>query len=146
MLNKAVQAEISAIIQYTNQHEKASLLALREKNAALEVITESNKPSVVSKMLKEIFMVEMDHLEKISERIYLIEGEAVFTPDPLPQVGENADEFLRLDHEAENYAIVLYRKIIEEALKRGDTTTRYMFEEIVRQEEEHYWRFDDFVR
>jgi bacterioferritin (cytochrome b1) len=146
MLNKAVQAEISAIIQYTNQHEKASLLALREKNAALEVITESNKPSVVSKMLKEIFMVEMDHLEKISERIYLIEGEAVFTPDPLPQVGENADEFLRLDHEAENYAIVLYRKIIEEALKRGDTTTRHMFEEIVRQEEEHYWRFDDFVR
>jgi bacterioferritin len=146
LLNKAVQAEISAIIQYTNQHEKASLLALREKNTALEVITESNKPGVVSKMLKEIFMVEMDHLEKISERIYLIEGEAVFTPDPLPQVGENADDFLKLDHEAENYAIVLYRKIIEEALKRGDTTTRHMFEEIVRQEEEHYWRFDDFLR
>jgi bacterioferritin len=97
-------------------------------------------------MLKEIFIVEMDHLEKISERIYLIEGEAVFTPDPLPQVGENADDFLKLDHEAENYAIVLYRKIIEEALKRGDTTTRHMFEEIVRQEEEHYWRFDDFLR
>jgi bacterioferritin (cytochrome b1) len=31
-------------------------------------------------------------------------------------------------------------------LKRGDTTTRNMFEEIVRQEEEHYWSFDDFVR
>src|SRR4030067_3542868 len=76
LLNKAVQAEISAIVQYTNQNEKASLLALRKKNTALEVISESNKAEVVSKLLKEIFLVEMDHLEKISERIYLIEGEA----------------------------------------------------------------------
>ena len=146
LLNKAVQAEISAIIQYTNQHEKASLLALREKNTALEVVTESNKPSVVSKMLKEIFIMEMDHLEKISERIYLIEGEAVFTPDPLPQVGESADDFLKLDHEAENYAIMLYRRIIAEALKLGDTKSRRMFEDIVLQEEEHYWRFDDYLK
>ncbi len=146
LLNKAVQAEISAIIQYTNQHEKASLLGLRKKNTALEVVKETNKADVVSKMLKEIFMVEMDHLEKISERIYLIEGEAVFTPEPLPKVGADADEFLKLDHEAENYAIVLYRKIIAEALKRGDTKTRRMFEEIVSQEEEHYWRFDDYLK
>jgi bacterioferritin len=146
LLNKAVQAEISAIIQYTNQHEKASLLALREKTTPLEVVTESNKPTVVSKMLKEIFMQEMDHLEKISERIYLLEGEADFIPDPLPHVGANADDFLKLDHEAENYAIVLYRKIIEEALKIGDNKTRRLFEDIVMQEEEHYWKFDDFVR
>jgi bacterioferritin len=146
MLNKAVAAEISAIIQYTNQHEKASLLALREKDTALEVVTESNKAKVVSEMLKGIFLVEMEHLEKISERIYLLEGEATFDPDPLPQVGETADDFLKLDHEAENYAIVLYRKIVEEALKRGDTKTRHMFEEIVMQEEEHYWSFDDFLR
>jgi len=146
LLNKAVAAEISAIIQYTNQHEKANLLALREKDKALEVVTEANKAKVVSEMLKGIFLVEMEHLEKITERIYLLEGEATVVPDPLPQVGETADDFLKLDHEAENTAIVLYRKIIEEALKRGDTTTRTMFEEIVRQEEEHYWKFDDFLR
>ncbi len=146
LLNKAVQAEISAIIQYIVQHEKASLLALREKSTALEVITESNKPSVVSKMLKEIFLIEMEHLEKIAERIYLIEGEAVLTPEPIPQIGADADDFLKLDHEAENYAVVLYRKIIAEALKIGDTKTRRMFEDIVIQEEEHYWRFDDYLR
>jgi bacterioferritin len=146
LLNKAVQAEISAILQYTNQHEKASLLALRKKNTPLEVISESNKAEVVSKMLKEIFLVEMDHLEKIAERIYLIEGEAVFTPEPIPKVGANADDFLKLDHEAENYAVVLYRKIIAEALKCGDTTTRRLFEDIVTQEEEHYWRFDDYLK
>ena len=146
LLNKAVAAEISAIIQYTNQHEKASLLALRTKNTALEVITEGNKAKVVSELLKSIFVVEMQHLEKISERIYLLEGEATYNPDPLPQVGENADDFLKLDHEAENTAIVLYRSIIAEALKRGDTATRRMFEDIVVQEEEHYWKFDDFVK
>jgi bacterioferritin len=88
----------------------------------------------------------MEHLEKISERIYLLEGEATTNPDPLPQVGETVDDFLRLGHEAENDAIVLYRKIIGEALRRGDTATRRMFEDIVQQEEEHYWKFDDFLR
>jgi len=146
LLNKAVAAEISAIIQYTNQHEKAALLALREKSKALEAITESNKAKVVSDLLKTIFLVEMEHLEKISERIYLIEGEAITEPFPIPEVGKTVDDFLKLDHEAENYAIVLYRKIIAEALKQGDTTTRHMFEEIVRQEEEHYWKFDDFLK
>jgi bacterioferritin len=146
LLNRAVAAEISAIIQYTNQHEKASLLALREKISALEVVKEANKAKVVSDLLKTIFLVEMEHLEKISERIYLLEGECTVTPDPIPQIGETADDFLKLDHEAENIAIVLYRRIIAEALKRGDTTTRRMFEDIVIQEEEHYWTFDDFVK
>ena len=146
MLNKAAASEISAIIQYTNQHEKASLLALRKKSTALEVITEANKAKVVSELLKEVFMQEMEHLEKISERIYLLEGETTSVPDPLPQVGETADDFLKLGHAAENDAILLYRKIIEEAFKRGDTTTRHMFEEIVLQEEEHYWKFDDFLK
>jgi len=146
LLNKAVAAEISAIIQYTNQHEKASLLALREKNTALEVVTEKNKAKVVSELLIPIFKAEMEHLEKISERIYLLEGEATTEPDPLPQIGETVDDFLKLDHEAENYALVLYRKIIDEAMKRGDSKTRRMFEDIIGQEEDHYWTFDDFLR
>jgi bacterioferritin len=146
LLNKAVAAEISAIIQYTNQHEKASLLALREKISPLEVVSESNKAKVISDLLKTIFLVEMEHLEKISERIYLLEGECTVVPDPLPQVGETADDFVKLDREAENIAIVLYRQIVAEAAKRGDTTTKRMFEDIVIQEEEHYWTFDDYMK
>jgi len=145
LLNKAAASEIFAILQYTNQHEKASLLALREKKTALEVVTEGNKASVVSALLKEVFMQEMEHLEKIAERIYLLEGETTAVPDPLPQVGDEPDDFLRLDHAAENDAILLYRTIIAEALKRGDTLTRRMFEDIVMQEEEHYWKFDDYL-
>ena len=146
LLNKAVAAEITGIIQYTNQHEKAAFLELRMKNTPLETITETNKADVVSKILKEIFMVEMEHLEKISERIYLLEGEATYKPDPLPVVGDTAMDFLKLDHALESSAISLYRQIIAEALKRSDTTTRRMFEDIIIQEEDHFWTFDDFVR
>jgi bacterioferritin len=146
LLNKAVAAEITGIIQYTNQHEKAVFLELRMKNTPLETITETNKANVVSKILKGIFMQEMDHLEKISERIYLLEGEATTNPDPLPVVGNTAMDFLTLDHALESSAISLYRQIIAEALKCGDTTTRRMFEDIIIQEEDHFWTFDDFVR
>lgn len=146
LLNKAVAAEITGIVQYTNQHEKAVFLELRMKNTPLETITETNKANVVSKILKEIFIQEMDHLEKISERIYLLEGEATTNPEPLPVVGNTAMDFLTLDHALESSAISLYRQIIAEALKRGDTTTRRMFEDIIIQEEDHFWTFDDFVR
>jgi bacterioferritin len=145
LLNRAVAAEISAILQYTNQHEKAALLALRKKSTALEAITDSNKAKVIGDLLKTIFVVEMEHLEKISERIYLLGGECVVVPDPLPQVGANPKDFIMLDRQAETTAIVLYRQIIAEALKRGDTTTRSLFEDIVKQEEEHYWSFDDYL-
>ena len=51
-----------------------------------------------------------------------------------------------LDHALESSSIFLYRQIIAEALKRGDTATRKIFEDIVVQEEDHFWTFDDFVR
>jgi len=146
LLNKAVSGEITAIVQYTNQHEKMAFLELRTKNTPLETITETNKAAVVSKILKEIFVAEMDHLEKISERIYLLEGEATYKPDPLPVVGDTAQSFLAMDHALESTTISLYRQIIAEALKCGDTTTRRMFEDIIIQEENHFWTFDDFVK
>ena len=43
LLNKAISAEITGIIQYTNQHEKAAFLELRMKNTSLEAIAETNK-------------------------------------------------------------------------------------------------------
>jgi len=96
LLNKAVASEISAIIQYTNSHEKANMLALRKLETTLEVITDKNKAKVVSDILSKTARQEMSHLEKIAERIYLLEGECVNVPDPLPVIGDNADQFLAL--------------------------------------------------
>jgi len=146
LLNKALASEISAVVQYTTQHEKAEgLERMRRKKAALEVITGKNKASIVSDMLKKIFREEMDHMEKIAERIYEIDREAIATVDPIPKVGNTLDDFIKLDREAENYAIVLYRKVIDEASRLGDIKTKKLFEDIIQQEEEHYWAFDDFL-
>ncbi|MHA1885584.1 MAG: ferritin-like domain-containing protein [Promethearchaeota archaeon] len=146
LLNKALAAEISASIQYTTQHEKAEgLERMRRKKEPLEVITGKNKASVISGMLKTIFLQEMEHMERIAERIFEIDREALAQVDPLPEIGEKVDDFITLDREAENYAIVLYRKIIEEATKKGDIKTKRLFEDIIQQEEEHYWMFDDFL-
>jgi len=146
LLNKALASEISAVVQYTTQHEKAEgLERMRRKKAALEVITGKNKASVVSDMLKKIFREEMDHMEKIAERIYEIDREAIATVDPIPKVGNTLDDFIKFDREAENHAIVLYRKVIDEASRLGDIKTKKLFEDIIQQEEEHYWAFDDFL-
>ncbi|MFX1476512.1 MAG: ferritin-like domain-containing protein [Promethearchaeota archaeon] len=146
LLNKALASEISAIVQYTTQHEKAEgLERMRRKKAALEVVTGKNKASVISEILKKTFMQEMEHMEKIAERIFEIDMEALAQVDPLPEIGDDVNKFIELDREAENYAIVLYRKVIDEATKKGDIKTKRMFEEIIQQEEEHYWTFDDFL-
>ncbi len=146
LLNKALAAEISAVVQYTNQHEKAEgLERMRRKKNALEVVTGKNKASVVSGILKETFLQEMEHMEKISDRIYEIDRESIATVDPLPEIGNTVDDFIKLDREAENYAIVLYRKVIAEATRLGDIKTRRLFEDIIQDEEAHYWAFDDFL-
>lgn len=146
LLNKALASEISAIVQYTNQHEKADgLERLRKKKAPLEVATGKNKASVISELLKKVFMQEMEHMESIAERIYEIDKEAIATVDPLPEIGNDENDFIRLDRNAEDYAIVLYRKIIDEATKLGDIKTKKMFEDIIQEEEQHYWDFDDYA-
>jgi len=145
LLNRAVAGELSAIIQYTNQHEKANAELNRRKKTALEVITNKTKPNVFSDLLKPIFMQEMDHLEKIAERIYEIKKEAIANVEPLPNVGAEVDNWIQNDRDAEDYAIKLYRQIINKALEINDVRTRLIFEHIIDQEEEHFWRFDDFV-
>ncbi|MFX0047834.1 MAG: bacterioferritin [Candidatus Hermodarchaeota archaeon] len=146
LLNKALASEISAVVQYTTQHEKAEgLERMRRKKNALEVVTGKNKASVVSGVLKETFLQEMEHMEKIAERIYEVDRESIATVDPLPEIGNSVEDFIKLDREAENYAIVLYRKVIAEATRLGDIKTKKLFEDIIQEEESHYWNFDEFT-
>jgi len=145
LLNDALAAEASAIIQYTNQHEKASASIHRKKQSALEVITDKNKASVISDILKSIFKQEMEHFEKISERIFEIQKEAVADVKPLPQIGAVPEDWINLDRDAEDYAIVLYRNIIKKATEIGDIRTKKMFEDILIEEEQHYWIFDNYA-
>jgi len=121
MLNDAIAREIQVSIQYMWQH--------------VQVI--GVKGIAVQDQFKQTAIAEMKHAESIAERLWYLEGTPTIKPTPI-NVGKNLKEFLELDTKAEEEAIVLYKKIIEQAQKEGDVTTAFMFKEILEDEEEHH--------
>ena len=121
MLNRAIAGELQAIIQYMWQH----------------IQWKGVEHYAVSEGFKKVSMDEMKHAEKIAERLWYLEATPTIQPSPIT-VGGSLKEFLELDTNAEQEAIVLYKKIIEEAQKEGDVTTAFMFKEILEDEEEHH--------
>jgi len=144
MLNKALKMEIQAIVQYMTQHSKTEMLKMRKKTKPLQIITGKNKYEILAGILKDISIIEMKHAEKIAERIFVLGGEALAKAFP-PKIGDSFEEILKIDLEAESGAMAFYREIIAEATKRGDITTKRMFEHIYEEEEGHYWQFDEYV-
>lgn len=121
MLNDAIAREIAVSIQYMWQH--------------VQVI--GVKGIAVQNQFKQTAITEMKHAEKIAERLWYLEGTPTTKPAAI-EVGENLKEFLELDARAEADAILLYKKIIEQAQKEGDVTTAFIFKEILEDEEEHH--------
>jgi len=121
MLNDAIAREIAVSIQYMLQH--------------IQVI--GVKGVAVQDQFKKTAVAEMKHAEKVAERLWYLEGTPTTQPAPI-KVGESLKEFLELDTKAEEDAILLYKKIIEQAQKEGDITTAFMFKEILEEEEEHH--------
>ena len=121
MLNDAIAREIAVSIQYMWQH--------------VQVI--GVKGIAVQDQFKQTAIAEMKHAEKIAERLWYLEGTPTTKPSPI-EVGKSLKEFLELDTKAEEEAIVLYKKIIEQAQKEEDGTTAFMFKEILEDEEEHH--------
>jgi len=121
MLNDAIAREIAVGIQYMWQH--------------VQVI--GVKGIAVREQFQKTAITEMKHAESIAERLWYLSGTPTVKPAPI-NVGNSLKEFLQLDTKAEEEAILLYKKIIEQAQKEGDVTTAFMFKEILEDEEEHH--------
>ena len=121
MLNDAIAREMAVSIQYMWQH--------------VQVI--GVKGIAVQDQFKQTAIAEMKHAEKIAERLWYLEGTPTTKPTPI-NVGGSLNEFLEFDTKAEEEAIALYKKIIEEAQKEEDITTAFIFKEILEDEEEHH--------
>jgi bacterioferritin len=91
----------------------------------------------VSDEFKDIAIQEMKHAEKIAERLWYLDGVPTTKPAPI-QVGGEMWEMVDNDIAAEESAINLYKEIMEVAKAEGDPTTRFIFEQILEQEEEHH--------
>ena len=119
-LNKALELEIGAILQYLHHHwtgeglESPEILELFEKTS----------------------IDEMKHAERLASRINFLEGDPSVKPAPIKKGGD-LRKMMTDDLEAEYDAIAYYKSVIKLADELGDSTTRLMMEEITAQEEEH---------
>lgn len=124
LLNDAIAAELSAIIQYMWQH----VLVIGKESAA------------IGDVFEKISIEEMKHAEAIAERLDYLGGVPTTKPTPI-QVGEALEEMLENDVAAEEGAIKMYRGIVEMAEEEKDYTTRELFLDILADEEDHHNTF-----
>ncbi|MDD5503332.1 MAG: ferritin-like domain-containing protein, partial [Candidatus Thermoplasmatota archaeon] len=87
-----------------------------------------------------IAIEEMKHAEKIGERLWYLGGTPTTKPTPI-FVGADLKEMIKQDIKDEEGAIDLYNKIIKKAKEEGDNTTKFIFEEILEDEEDHHDTF-----
>jgi bacterioferritin len=121
MLNAAIAREIQVSIQYMWQH----------------VQWMGVDHFAVSDKFQEIAVEEMKHAEKIAERLWYLGGVPTTKPTPI-NVGKSLWEMVDNDIKAEEEAMVMYKEIEALAESEKDPTTRFIFESILEQEEDHH--------
>ena len=122
--NKAIAREIQVSIQYMWQH----------------VLWSGIKGIAVKDALKSIAIAEMKHSEAIAERLVYLGGIPTTKPEPI-FVGESLKEMISQDTKDEEGAIKLYKEIIKLAASENDNTTKFLFEKILSDEEDHHDTF-----
>jgi bacterioferritin len=124
LLNLAASMELQVAIQYIWQHIKVS---------GLEAET-------VADVLEKTAITEMKHYERLAERIDYFGGNPTTKPAEI-KFGNTTKEMLELDKEAEEGAIKVYKDIIKVAIEEGDNTTRVLVDSILKDEEDHHYKF-----
>ena len=124
MLNDAIARELQVSIQYMWQHVQWSGV----------------KGFAVQEELKKIAITEMKHAEAIAERLFYL-GETPTTKPSEIFVGKTLKEMIQRDVKDEENAISLYKEIIAQARAEKDETTAFLFEGILKDEEEHHDTF-----
>ena len=124
MLNDAIAREIQVSIQYMWQH----------------VQWIGVKGFAVHDEFKSIAVAEMKHAEAIAERLFYLGAIPTTKPAPI-NVGKSLKEMIAQDIKDEMNAIRMYRGIVDQARKEKDETTMFLFQGILKEEEEHHDTF-----
>ena len=120
-LNKALRHELTAVNQYWLHYRVLDdwgygKLAQKEREESLE---------------------EMQHADRIVERILFLEGfPNMQTLDPL-RIGQSLKEVIEADLAGEYSARALYKEAREATLAVGDYVTMRLFEDLMGDEEDH---------
>ena len=127
LLNDSLATELVCVLRY--RHDYFMARGFGSKNAADEFLEHANE--------------ELEHADRIAERIVQLGGEPNFEPSSLIsrshseyRTGRTLAEAIRENLVAERIAIDSYREIIQ-YIGDSDPTTRRLMEEILETEEEH---------
>lgn len=103
LLNQGIELELAACLQFYYQ--------------SLRLTGRDNMP--LREMLEEESEAELEHARTLAKRVVALGGVPSQTVAAF-EVGETAEEMIRLDLDREDRAIALYRKIVEQLRhKRG---------------------------
>jgi bacterioferritin len=119
-LNQDRADELSAIVQYMKHHYEAEGL---------------ESPEIMD-LAKDLAKEEMQHAERLGERINYLGGIPTKNVSPIVEGGD-LKKMIEDDLAKENGAIEQYKDHIKLAAKEEDFTTRLMLEEILSDEESH---------
>jgi bacterioferritin len=128
LLNQAIAREIQVSVQYMWQH----------------VLWKGVQGYAVKDAFKTTAIAEMKHAEAIAERLNYLGGIPTTKPTPI-FIGTTLKQMLESDMKAEEEAISMYRKILLLARKEGDSTTEFLFNKILSDEEEHHDLFTSLL-
>jgi bacterioferritin len=120
-LNRALSAELTAIVQYMVQAEMCEAWGYRKLAAAT----------------KKRAIEEMLHAEGLIERILFLEGKPAVEIPLTPKVGDDPKAQLDLDLQDETDAIKQYNAAVAVCVAEGDNGTRQLFLKMIHDEEQH---------
>ena len=121
LLNEALKNELTAINQYWLHYRMLD-------NWGVKKLAEYERHESID---------EMKHADRLSERILFLEGLPNFQALGRLRIGENVEEILKADLEAELEGAKLYRDLIQHAECVRDYVTRDLARDILADEEKH---------
>ena len=127
LLNLAIADELSAVLQYMFFHFHC----------------DDQGYDLLSSLFKRIAIMEMLHIEKLSDRILFLKGTIEMKAAHEVQQIITVKEMIEFARQSEEDAIVMYNNFALECGNHADSVSKKLFEELVLDEEGHYAEFDD---
>ena len=121
LLNDAVGKEIATSLQYMYFHTHF----------------EDDRYQYLSKIMREISIAEMRHIEEFSDRILFLQGDVDMNASFRTKQVTEVKEMLRMAMQLEQSTIDSYNEASRLAAEHKDAVTHKMFQDIIAEEEQH---------
>ena len=128
MLTKTIALELNLSIKYMWQR----------------ILAKGVEGAVVENLFRDIASTKMKHAEALAERLAFLDGVPPSNIEPV-HVGVTFVEMLKVDEQAEEEAISLYKQAIQVAAKEGDFGTKRLLEDILITEEKNLDKFSKLL-